>query len=97
MQTGRWYVIGFVVAFVYFYVYAVNYIRGVRADDVLTSPVKNVQDFHDRIRRQIGAPIRDPLHQMPLPIARQKQARVDHRQLQQPIYPRFNYIYELFG
>jgi len=32
MKTGTWYVAGFVVAFVYFYVYAVNYIRGVRAE-----------------------------------------------------------------
>jgi len=28
MKTGTWYVAGFVVAFIYFYVYAVNYIRG---------------------------------------------------------------------
>ena len=33
MKAGAWYVAGFVVAFVYFYVYAVNYIRGVRSDD----------------------------------------------------------------
>uniref|UniRef100_A0A0K2UK94 Peptidase M14 domain-containing protein n=2 Tax=Lepeophtheirus salmonis TaxID=72036 RepID=A0A0K2UK94_LEPSM len=33
MKTGTWYVCGFVVAFVYFYVYAVNYIRGVRGED----------------------------------------------------------------
>jgi hypothetical protein len=28
MKTGTWYVYGFVVTFVYFYVYAVNYVRG---------------------------------------------------------------------
>ena len=28
MKTGTWYVAGFVIAFVYFYVYAVNYVRG---------------------------------------------------------------------
>lgn len=28
MKTGTWYVAAFVVAFVYFYVYAVNYVRG---------------------------------------------------------------------
>ncbi|TRY73740.1 hypothetical protein TCAL_00928 [Tigriopus californicus] len=28
MKTGTWYVCGFVVAFIYFYVYAVNYVRG---------------------------------------------------------------------
>ena len=34
MKTGTWYVAGFVVVFLYFYVYAVNYMRGVRADPV---------------------------------------------------------------
>ena len=33
MKTGTWYVCGFVIAFVYFYVYAVNYVRGVKGDD----------------------------------------------------------------
>ena len=32
MKSGAWYVAGFVIAFVYFYVYAVNYVRG---EDVL--------------------------------------------------------------
>ena len=48
-MAGKWYVIGFVIAFVYFYVYAVNYIRGVRADDL--DPVTGVQDLLDRIER----------------------------------------------
>ena len=30
MKSGVWYVCGFVVAFVYFYVYAVNYMRGLK-------------------------------------------------------------------
>jgi hypothetical protein len=34
MKTGTWYVAGFVVVFIYFYVYAVNYMRGVRGDPV---------------------------------------------------------------
>ena len=34
MKTGTWYVAGFVVAFIYFYVYAVNHLRGVRADPI---------------------------------------------------------------
>jgi hypothetical protein len=34
MKTGTWYVAGFVVVFIYFYVYAVNYMRGVRADPI---------------------------------------------------------------
>ena len=38
MKTGTWYVCGFVVAFVYFYVYAVNYVRGVRGASVHESP-----------------------------------------------------------
>ena len=32
MKPGRWYICGFVVTFVYFYVYAVNYVRGVRGE-----------------------------------------------------------------
>jgi hypothetical protein len=32
MKTGTWYVAGFVVAFVYFYVYAINYIRGAEVE-----------------------------------------------------------------
>ena len=54
MKTGAWYVAGFVIAFVYFYVYAVNYIRGVRADEIELDPVTNIQDFHQRLRRQSG-------------------------------------------
>ena len=54
MKTGAWYVAGFVIAFVYFYVYAVNYIRGVRAEDIELDPVTNIQDFHQRLRRQSG-------------------------------------------
>ena len=50
MKAGAWYVAGFVVAFVYFYVYAVNYIRGVRSDDELGEPksLKNLQQFLDQ-------------------------------------------------
>ncbi len=33
MKAGAWYMWCFVVAALYFYVYAVNYFRGVRADD----------------------------------------------------------------
>ena len=40
--------LGFLVMFIYFYVYAINYIRGVRADEV-PDPVKTVQDFQDRV------------------------------------------------
>jgi hypothetical protein len=51
MKAGQWIVSGFVITFIYFYVYAVNYIRGVRADP-LPEPVVSVADFHERIRRQ---------------------------------------------
>lgn len=42
MKTGTWYMCGFVIAFVYFYVYAVNYVRGA----VIAST-----DFDDEFRR----------------------------------------------
>ena len=32
MKAGSWYICGFVVTFVYFYVYAINTIRGVRGE-----------------------------------------------------------------
>ena len=28
MKAGTWYICGFVVTFIYFYVYAINYVRG---------------------------------------------------------------------
>ena len=97
MKTGVWYVLGFTIAFVYFYVYAVNYIRGVRAEDTY-EPIRSVQDFHERIRRQVKTLKRrpsgggDPLRQLPLPVARQQANRrsdgLQNRQLQQPIHPR---------
>ena len=47
MKAGAWYVAGFVVAFIYFYVYAVNYIRGVRADDEVQvrTDLKHLPEF----------------------------------------------------
>ena len=103
MKTGAWYVIGFVVAFVYFYVYAVNYIRGVRAEDIELDPVTNIEDFHQRIRRQVQRLQNQPPHhaphrQMPLPVSQQKSLRradtskFDTRQLQHPIHPRYSAI-----
>jgi len=104
MKTGAWYVIGFVVAFVYFYVYAVNYIRGVRAEDIELDPVTNIEDFHQRIRRQVQRLQNQPPHhaphrQMPLPVSQQKSLRradtskFDTRQLQHPIHPRLSFDY----
>ena len=48
MKAGVCYVLGFLVMFIYFYVYAVNYIRGIRADEI-PDPVKTVQGFHNRV------------------------------------------------
>ena len=108
MKTGAWYVAGFVIAFVYFYVYAVNYIRGVRADEIELDPVTNIQDFHQRLRRQSGFPNLRPAHhaphhQIPLPAAQQKSLRRNdnnnqynnQRQSfnQQPIHPRLSWDY----
>ena len=33
MKAGMWYCGGFMILFTYFYVYAVNYFRGIKADD----------------------------------------------------------------
>jgi len=108
MKTGAWYVAGFVIAFVYFYVYAVNYIRGVRADEIELDPVTNIQDFHQRLRRQSGFPNLRPAHhaphhQIPLPAAQQKSLRRNDNNNQynnqrqsfnrQPIHPRLSWDY----
>ena len=98
MKAGVWYVLGFLVMFIYFYVYAVNYIRGVRADEI-PDPVKTVQDFHDRVAKQLGKrpPPNlgvNPSHQLPLPALRQQQSQrrndggVDPRTIQKPVHPR---------
>lgn len=86
MKAGVWYVCGFVVAFVYFYVYAVNYIRGVRGD-VTNDPVLTVDEFHRRIGKQFGFP--DPLKQLPLAGSdRNLKRKPNDLRSQQPIYPR---------
>ena len=61
MKAGAWYVAGFVVAFVYFYVYAVNYIRGVRGDDELGEPnsLKNLPQFLDQFSSESSREGRD--------------------------------------
>ena len=98
MKAGVWYVLGFLVMFIYFYVYAVNYIRGVRADEI-PDPVRTVQDFHDRVAKQLGKrpPPNlgvNPSHQLPLPALRQQQSQrrndggVDPRTIQKPVHPR---------
>ena len=46
MKSGAWYVAGFVVAFIYFYVYAVNYIRGVKGDDeIVPKDLRHLPQF----------------------------------------------------
>lgn len=103
MKAGVWYVLGFMVMFIYFYVYAVNYIRGVRADEI-PDPVKTVQDFHDRVAKQLGKrpPPNlgvNPSHQLPLPALRQQQSQrrddggVDPRTIQKPVHPRLSWDY----
>ena len=57
MKAGMWYVGGFMVLFVYFYVYAVNYFRGVKADDDLElsrvrRDLRSLPDLLDEYRLQ---------------------------------------------
>jgi carboxypeptidase M len=98
MKAGQWIVSGFVITFIYFYVYAVNYIRGVRADP-LPEPVVSVADFHERIRRQATRLYHSPHEQMPSPASMRKSLRrqndqdLGSRQLQQPIVPRLSMDY----
>ena len=52
MKAGAWYVAGFVVAFIYFYVYAVNYIRGVKGDDEIEPrDLKSLPQYLEKLSR----------------------------------------------
>ena len=91
MKAGVWYVCGFVIAFVYFYVYAVNYIRGVRADSVPIQNIKSFNEFHERVTRQIN---RDPLRTIPASrqhIALRRADKGGQPRFQQPIHPRYKF------
>ncbi len=100
MKTGAWYVIGFVIMFTYFYVYAVNYIRGVKAAPY-EPEFEDFAEFYERVKR---SPVPEPLspavphhphHQMPLAASRMqsllrpREPVAERRQLKQrPIFPR---------
>ena len=91
MKAGVWYVCGFVIAFVYFYVYAVNYIRGVRADSVPIQNIKSFNEFHERVTRQINRHA-DPLRTIPASrqhIALRRADKGGQPRFQQPIHPRY--------
>jgi len=97
MKAGVWYVCGFVIAFVYFYVYAVNYIRGVRADTMPIQSIKSFNEFHERVSRQLRT--NDPLRTIPASrqqIALRRADKGNKRQqprFQQPIHPRLSFDY----
>ena len=55
MKPGTWYVSGFVIAFIYFYVYAVNYIRGIRGEElggenVISKDLKHLPEFLEQFK-----------------------------------------------
>lgn len=79
MKTGTWYMCGFVIAFVYFYVYAVNYVRG----EVTNHGVqwKNLQKF--RQRQGFGS-YRPP---------RQSLQRQDYPGQQHAVFPQLSWQY----
>lgn len=81
MKTGTWYVAGFVVVFVYFYVYAVNYMRGVRADSLPPN--------------YPGAPLRPGHHKVwaGIPAAHAQKRQGQFERPQQPVFPRLSFQY----
>ncbi len=86
MKTGTWYVAGFVVVFIYFYVYAVNYMRGVRADAI---PSKYASESNNPL--PLG--VRSPHRVWPgIPQAIQKRQGSQYRD-QQPGFPRLSFQY----
>ncbi len=96
MKTGVWYVVGFVIMFTYFYVYAVNYIRGVRAAPYQPE-FEDFSDLYERVKRSSddfrGRPY-SPHRQMPVAPSRMKsllrprQGEVNRQLQQRPIFPR---------
>jgi murein tripeptide amidase MpaA len=86
MKTGTWYVAGFVVVFIYFYVYAVNYMRGVRADAI---PSRYASESNNPL--PLG--VRSPHRVWPgIPQAIQKRQGSQYRD-QQPVFPRLSFQY----
>ena len=85
MKTGTWYVAGFVVVFVYFYVYAVNYMRGVRADVI--------RPRYETDNNPLPLGVRSPHRSWAsIPQAVQKRQGVQFRD-QQPVFPRLSFQY----
>ena len=86
MKTGTWYVAGFVVVFIYFYVYAVNYMRGVRADAIPSS-------YASESNNPLPLGVRSPHRVWPgIPQAIQKRQGSQYRD-QQPVFPRLSFQY----
>jgi carboxypeptidase M len=96
MKTGTWYVYGFVVTFVYFYVYAVNYVRG----SVINSyppkhhyggPLKTGPHRHPSAHvPQYSTVNGDPRQTNPV----KRVTKVgDFADQQQPVYPRLSWQY----
>ena len=96
MKPGVWYILGFVITTVYFFVYAVNYIRGVRADTVPVQSIKSFNELHERVSRQLRDPLRTiPASRQQIALRRADKGQKGQQQprFQQPIHPRLSFDY----
>ena len=87
MKPGGWYLIVFVTTFIYFYIYAVNYVRGAKVpphpDELKTHYLEaEAQEHLDRIVREVSEN------------ARNEDIQISARQgVQQPLFPRLSMQY----
>ena len=84
MKPGGWYLIVFVTTFLYFYIYAVNYVRGAQVprhpDELKTHYLEGeVKQHLDRI-------VREAVEDVDI----ERSARQD---IQQPLFPRLSMQY----
>ena len=87
MKPGGWYLIVFVTTFIYFYIYAVNYVRGANVpphpDQLKTHQLESEAQQHlDRIVRQIEESAESD-----------GGARSARQDTQQPLFPRLSMQY----
>ena len=87
MKPGGWYLIVFVTTFIYFYIYAVNYVRGAKVprhpEELKTHYLESeAQEHLDRIVRQIEEDKEN-----------EDSPRTARQGVEQPLFPRLSMQY----
>ena len=81
MKAGSWYLVVFVATFLYFYIYAVNYVRGA------------VVPLHPDEEAELGAGLAGYLEQSVQELYRQGRQGSLGPGVQQPVFPRLSMQY----